>query len=215
MTKAGNGRDVREDVAGAREGPGKATIGDAAVRRELLECHRDLLRFFGDRLADVHYAEEALQTFIAKALSPTLAMREAFSARSWLCGLLATTLADHRRQVGAAPETGRPTAQPDIAADAVIAACLYRLLPTLRPGHSQLIWRIDLLGEPCDRAAVALGRSLRSVEGSLGRSRQDLWARLEAMGRVCPEHGLPDCRCVAGERIRLMRVGLRSRESPR
>ncbi len=61
---------------------------DAAVRRELVECHRDFLTFLRRRLGNPHDAEDVLQEFIARALDRSRHLRDVQSVRGWLSRVL-------------------------------------------------------------------------------------------------------------------------------
>jgi RNA polymerase sigma factor (sigma-70 family) len=205
--------DLDAAQAGVHEGAAKAA--DAAVRRELVECHRDFLLFLRRRLGDPNDAEEVLQEFMAKALARSRDLRDVQSVRGWLSRVLATTLVDHHRRRARRRETPHPPSdladsvmEPDVEIEAAVCFCLYRLLPTLKPSYSELIWRIDLLGEPRDRVAVSLGATLNSVNVRLHRGRRALKVRLERICLTCPEHGFLDCRCAEGDRIRKLRQRL-------
>ena len=210
----------RKKAAKADEGAGaelttwseSAKSVDTAVRHELVECHRDFLAFLRRRLGNHHDAEDVLQDFMSRALSRSQDLRDAQSVRGWLSRVLATTLVDHYRRKSRRREQPTDPAEfdelpiePDPEVDAAVCFCLYRLLPTLKPTHSELIWRIDLLGEPRDRVAVSLGLTLNNVNVKLHRGRRALKTRLQEICLTCPEHGFLDCRCEEGERIRKAR----------
>jgi len=213
MTKRSKDKDAPDTAPGPDRDAAKAA--DAAVRRELVECHRDFLLFLKRRLGNHHDAEEVLQEFMAKALARSQDLRDVQSVRGWLSRVLATTLVDHHRRRARRRETLHEPAEldelpmeADVEVEAAVCFCLYRLLPTLKAEYSELIWRIDLLGEPRDRVAVALGLTLNNVNVKLHRGRRALKARLEAICLTCPEHGFLDCRCEEGERIRKIRERL-------
>lgn len=200
-------------AAGEEEQGAAADVADAAVRRELLECHRDFLSFLRRRLGNPQDAEDVLQEFVARALQRSHHLRDVESVRGWLSRILATTLVDHYRRAGRrkesphAPEDLEALAvAPDPEIEAAVCFCLYRLLPTLSPQYSELIWRIDLLGEPRDQVAAGLGLTLNNVNVRLHRARRSLRARLEEMCLTCPQHGFLNCRCEEGERIRRVRI---------
>jgi RNA polymerase sigma-70 factor (ECF subfamily) len=189
------------------------TAADAAVRRELVECHRDFLTFLRRRLGNPHDAEDVLQEFIARALDRSKHLRDVQSVRGWLSRVLATTLVDHYRRAARRKDSPRDPADlealavaPDPEIEAAVCFCLYRLLPTLKPEYSELIWRVDLLDEPRDRVAASLGLTLNNVNVRLHRGRRALRTRLEEICLTCPQHGFLDCRCDEGERIRLIRA---------
>ena len=194
-----------------------AKAADAAVRRELVECHREFLSFLLRRLPDRDAAEEVLQAFMARALERAPDLKEVLSVRGWLGRVLATTIVDHHRR--AARRARRETVtdpsdleempvEPDAEIERQVCFCLYRILPTLKPDYADVIWRIDLLDEPRDRVAVELGITLGNVNVRLHRGRRALRARLEALCLTCPEHGFLDCRCEEGDRIRKIRARL-------
>ncbi len=210
-------RDDDEDDPKATSGAGRdaAKAADAAVRRELVECHRDFLLFLRRRLGSHHEAEDVLQEFMAKALARSHDLRDVESVRGWLSRILATTLVDHHRRRARRRETLQDPAdlaelpmEADVEVEAAVCFCLYRLLPTLKAEYSELIWRIDLLAEPRDRVAVSVGLTLNNVNVKLHRGRRALRARLEAICLTCPEHGFLDCRCEEGEHIRKVRQRL-------
>lgn len=187
---------------------------DAAVRRVLVECHRDMLRFLQRRLRDRDEAEEVLQTFFARALARSEDLRDVRSVRGWLSRVLASTIADHQRR--AARRRGRETLtdpveiekiliEADEELDNQVCSCLYRILPTLRPVYAEVIWRIDLLDEPRDRVAASLGLTIGTVNVRLHRGRRALRRRLEEICLTCPVHGFLDCRCEDAERSRRLR----------
>ena len=201
-------------AADAKPDPNDAAkAADAAVRRELVECHRDFLAFLRRRLGSSHDAEDVLQAFVARALERSRDLRDVQSVRGWLSRGLATTLVDHHRRAARRRESSREPAElealavaPDVEVDAAVCFCLYRLLPTLKSGYTDLIWRIDLLGEPRDRVAATLGLTLNNLNVRLHRGRQALRARLEELCLTCPQHGFLDCQCEEGEQIRQIRT---------
>ena len=202
-------------AASQNEGGIAAKAADAAVRRELIECHRDFRAFLRRRLPSRDDAEEVLQVFMARALERSADLKEVRSVRGWLGRVLATTLVDHHRR--SARRALRETAtdpsdldemlvEPDAEIEHQVCFCLYRILPTLRPDYAEVIWRIDLLDEPRDWVAIELGVTLGNINVRLHRGRRALRARLEAICMTCPKHGFLDCRCDEGERIRNIRA---------
>jgi RNA polymerase sigma-70 factor (ECF subfamily) len=100
--------------------------------------------------------------------------------------------------------------EPDDELDEAVCNCLYKLLPTLKPEYAEVIWRVDLLGEPRERVAASLEITLNNVTVRLHRGRQALKKRLEEMCLTCPVHGFLDCRCEEAERARRRREALTS-----
>ena len=194
-----------------------AAAMDAAVRRALVESHRDLVRFLRRRLGSSEEAEDVLQRFILKALERSNGLRDVRTVRGWLGRVLATTIVDHhraaatrrKREHAVDPEVlaNLPEAliEPDAEVDEAVCQCLYKLLPTLKPEYSAVLWRADLLGEPRERLAVSLGTTVNNVTVRLHRARRALKARLEQMCHMCVAHGFLDCQCEEAERARKLR----------
>jgi RNA polymerase sigma-70 factor (ECF subfamily) len=186
---------------------------DAAVRCALVEAHRDFLGFLRRRLGSREEAEEVLQRFSVRALEHASELRDVRTVRGWLGRILATTIVDHQRRTirrrsreiameEEALERVSHAIAPDLEVDSVVCDCLYKLLPTLKPGYADMIWRADILGEPRDRIVASLGTTLNNVTVRLHRGRQALRKRLEETCLTCPVHGFLDCRCNEAERIR-------------
>ena len=191
-----------------------ARAADAAVRRALVEGHRQILGFLRRRLGSGDEAEEVLQMFMLRAVERSADLRDVRSVRGWLSRILATTIVDHQRRAGKRrkrEEIVDPfdleelSIEPDDELEETICNCLYKLLPTLKPEYAEVIWRIDLLEEPRDRVAASLGVSLNNITVRLHRGRQALKKRLEEMCMTCPVHGFLDCRCDEAERWRRRR----------
>ena len=197
----------------------RASDTDAAVRRALVESHRDLAKFLRRRLRNRDEAEEVLQRFILKALERSHDLRDIRTVRGWLGRVLATTIIDYqraaatrrRREQGTDPvalaNMAEGLIEPDEEIDEAICQCLYKLLPTLKPGYAEVIWRADLLGEPRDRLAISLGITVNNVTVRLHRARQALKLRLEQMCHTCVIHGFLDCRCDDSQRLQRLREG--------
>lgn len=188
---------------------------DAAVRRALVESRKDLLSFLGRRLGNREEADEVLQRFSLRALERASELRDTRTVRGWLGRILASTIVDHQRSamrrrrrevVVEFSDIESLSVEPDVELDGVVCNCLYKLLPTLKPDHAEVIWRADILGEPRDRIAASLGTTLNNVTVRIHRGRQALKKRLEEMCLTCPVHGFLDCRCDEAERIRQQRA---------
>lgn len=210
-------RDDQQDPIPARKvrGGDAAKPNDTAVQRALVEARQEILLFLQKRMRNRDEAEEVLQRFSVRALERASQLRDVQTVRGWLGRILATTIIDFQRnsgrrrrreiQIDDAEVDNLPA---DVELDAAICNCLYRLLPTLKPEHADIVWRADILGEPRDRLAASLGTSLNNVTVRLHRGRQALRKRLEEMCLTCPVHGFLDCHCETAEKIRKMREAI-------
>ena len=180
---------------------------DEAVRRALVDSHEDMLRFLIGRMRGRQEAEEVLQRFMLRAIERAGDLRDVGSVKGWLSRVLATTIADFYRQAARGrkhetaidPQELAELAEAEIVSDeeieAAVCNCLYRLLPTLRPDYSEVIWRADLLEEPRESIADALDTSVNNINVRLHRARGALRTRLLQMCRTCVIHGFLDCEC--------------------
>jgi len=182
---------------------GKPAI-DEAARTMVAEVHRDLLQYLTRRLGDRDDAAEVLQQFHLKVLSRVSNVREATRLRGWLRRVLETTLIDYLRAkirqrqrhvelASVADELAIEPMQNEL--DAAICACLYKLLPTLKPEYADVLWRADILGSSKKTLSAQLGISADNLRVRLHRARQALKLRLEQSCRTCPIHGFLDCAC--------------------
>ena len=211
----GDDPDDRLSADDDRDAADKAA--DAAVRRALAESRRHILNFLQRRLGSSEAAEDVLQEFMLRAIERSTQLRDVRSVRGWLSRILATTIVDHQRRSTRRRQREAVMHPNDIEAleieadeelDEAVCNCLYKLLPTLKPDYAEVIWRVDLLGEPRDRVAASLGLTLNNVAVRLHRGRQALKKRLEEMCLTCPIHGFLDCRCEEAERARRRRERL-------
>lgn len=176
---------------------------DRAVETALTENHRAFLRFLARRLGSEHGAEDVLQEFYLKALSNAESIRKTESVVAWLYRILSSTLADHyrtryrraRHEAAYAREQAVQTESPDADLHTLVCQCLYKLLPTLRAEYAEVLWRIDLIGEPRRKTARILGLTMNNLTVRLHRARQALKRALLLSCETCPEHGFFDCAC--------------------
>ncbi|MEX2644593.1 MAG: sigma-70 family RNA polymerase sigma factor [Acetobacterales bacterium] len=211
----GDDPEDRSDAGDERDATTKAA--DAAVRRALVESRRQILSFLQRRLGSSEAAEDVLQAFMLRAIERSTQLRDVRTVRGWLSRILATTIIDHQRRSARRRQREAVMNPDDLETleievdeelDEAVCNCLYKLLPTLKPEYAEVIWRVDLLGEPRDRVAASLGVTLNNVTVRLHRGRQALKKRLEEMCLTCPIHGFLDCRCEEAERARSRREEL-------
>ena len=204
------GDDPEGRSGGGDEHDAAARAADAAVRRALVESRRQIL-------GSSEAAEDVLQAFMLRAIERLAQLRDVRTVRGWLSRILASTIVDHQRRSTRRRQREAVMSPNDLEAfeieadeelDEAVCNCLYKLLPTLKSEYAEVIWRVDLLGEPRDRVAASLGITLNNVTVRLHRGRQALKKRLEEMCLTCPVHGFLDCRCEEAERARRRREEL-------
>ena len=189
---------------------------DPAVEVALTENHQSFLNFLVRRLGNVHEAEDVLQEFHLKALSKAHGIRKSDSIVAWFYRVLRTTLADHyrardrqlRHETAYAHEQTLQTASPDAELHAFVCQCIYNLQSTLRAEYTEVLWRIDLIGEPRGKVARSLGITVNNLTVRLHRARQALKTALLLSCETCPEHGFQDCACDLPIRDAAVRISL-------
>jgi RNA polymerase sigma factor (sigma-70 family) len=174
---------------------------DAAIEAALIEHHRDFLRMLTQRMGNTETAEEVLQQFYLRAVSRAFDLRQRESILAWLSKLLSTVLADYarrettRRRQETAYAHHQALTREDPALESTVCTCLSTLLPTLKPEYADILRRVELLGEPRQEVAAALGVSVNNVTVRLHRARQAIKRALLLSCTTCPEHGFLRCAC--------------------
>jgi RNA polymerase sigma factor (sigma-70 family) len=182
--------------------PTPRAIEDAVIA-SLREGHREFLRFVSRRTNSLDDAEDILQEFYLKAIRSVRTIKEAGALKGWLAQVLRRTLIDYYRRAAVrkaalqrlSVETEGQPVLIDDEAERAVCSCLYRILPTMPAEHSQLIWQVDLLGQPRSKVAKSFGISPNNLGVRLHRARRVLRAALERFCTTCPTHGFLDCAC--------------------
>jgi len=203
--------DQMDRLSKADEPEIAAKAADVAVRHALVEGRQHILKFLRRRLGDPEAAEDVLQTFMLRAIDRSEQLRDVRAVRGWLSQILASSIADYGRKVSRQRQREVVMAPTDMDGiqdgfdeeiDEAICACLYKLLPTIKPEYAEVVWRVDLQEQPRETVARDLGITLNNITVRLHRGRQALKTRLEQMCLTCPVHGFLDCDCDAAEKAR-------------
>jgi len=174
---------------------------DSAIEAALIEHRRDFLRILTQRVGDTETAEEILQQFYLRAVSRAFDLRRRESILAWLSRLLSTVLADYarreatRRRQETAYAQHQALTREDPELESTVCPCLFTLLPTLKPEYADILRRVELLGEPRQQVAAALGVTVNNVTVRLHRARQAIRRALLLACTTCPEHGFLRCAC--------------------
>lgn len=174
---------------------------DENVRMALIDAHEEFRRFLVRRTASLQEAEDILQDFYLKVVQNAHTVRNPKALGGWLAQVLRRTLADYYRKSSVKQRLQqRLEEQTEVSmtrdeATSVVCTCLYRLLPALPPQYAQVIWRVDLLGQPRSQVAKRLGVSENNLSVRIHRARQALRAALEKYCITCPIHGFFNCGC--------------------
>lgn len=185
-----------------REEPDLSQVLNATLE----EAHEEFLRFLIKRTARREDAEDILQDFFLKVVKNAHVIRKRTALRGWLAQVLRHTLADYYRKSAVRQraqqylESAKNYAVDSEEAESAVCACLYRLLPTLPPQYAQVIWRIDLLGQPRSQVAKSLRISANNMAVRIYRARRALRIALKGFCITCPIHGFLNCSCKEAEK---------------
>lgn len=199
---------VTAERASSSIGEGEAKAADRAVHTVLAENHRGFLRMLIRRLGSREDAEDALQEVWLKVASSNATLDRGTNVQAWLRRVLRNVVVDQYRRRAARHRAENalqlePAAMPgdlDEAHEVAVCVCLYGLLPTLKPQYAELLWRVDLAGQPREAVAQDLVLTPNNLAVRLHRARQALGKRLQKTCETCPTHGFRSCACPKGAR---------------
>lgn len=182
-----------------------ASAIEEAVIASLREGHREFLRFVSRRTRNLDDAEDILQDFYLKALRSARTIKEPGALKGWLAQVLRRTVTDYYRRASVRKAAllrlqalEDPVVKIDDDAERAVCSCLYRILPTMPSEYAQLIWQVDLLGQPRSKVAKAQGISANNLGVRLHRARRALYSALLRFCTTCPTHGFLNCACEEG-----------------
>jgi RNA polymerase sigma-70 factor (ECF subfamily) len=170
----------------------------------LLEQRAKFLAYIRRKVPDPDLAEDVLQDSLLRALQAAPALRDEERLIPWFYRILDNAIMDvyRRRQVESKyraqySEQREPYVPPeDVAA---LCACIWDVIPTLKPEYAELIVELELWdGDPA-RLAAQVGITRNNLKVRRHRARQALRQRLEEICRSCAVHGYPDCPCQHGK----------------
>tara|TARA_R110002110_G_scaffold156564_4_gene351677 strand:- start:1536 stop:2291 length:756 start_codon:yes stop_codon:yes gene_type:complete len=186
--------------------PGEAYIEplDPKLTAILMASRRQFLRFLQSRLGDRDEAEDVLQDFHMRVLTKASQIRDTGSTMAWLRAVLKSVLADHfRRQTAerharqlmvtdwlATSTEQEMTPAEEEGFERTACSCFYKLLPTLKREYADALVRIDLMQEPREDVARALGITVGNMRVRLHRARRAL---KETLKRSCQRCRAQDC----------------------
>lgn len=172
------------------------------VETALFENHRTFLQFLVRRLGDSDTAEDVLQQFYLRVLNRSSELKAAKSVVAWLYTVLRSVLVDHYRKEATRRQRDTEYAlMLDLTEESWDVAeppnwgcaCLYKVLPNLRPEYSDVLRRVDLGEMPPRHVAMDLGVTANNVRVRLHRARQALKQALLEFCTDCAEAGFFEC----------------------
>lgn len=173
------------------------------VVAELVQNHRELLRFVERRVGNRAEAEDILQAAFVRGVERANAIRDGESTTAWFYRVLRNAVVDHFRRRAAAGRAHEAAAReidevvPPVETQEVVCACVRGLADTLKPEYASALQRVEVDGLTVQAFAEEAGISANNAGVRLHRAREALRKRVTTTCGTCAEHGCLDCTCQA------------------
>lgn len=165
------------------------------VRKELAGCYHRYRAIAARRLGDDVAADDVVQAFVLKALERAEQLRDVRAARGWLRRLFETALVDFCRRRGTRrrrevafemdlhdrPQQALTDSVPDPE------AAILGLMETIKEEYADVIYRLDLKGQPKEDAARELGITVNNLTVRAHRARRALRDAIAAVPASFPK----------------------------
>ncbi len=182
------------------EEPARPTTPDVVA--QLVDNHRDFLRFLERRVGGRAVAEDILQEAFVRGLDRIGTIRDDESVVAWFYRALRNAVVDHYRRRGASDRALAAFAaeleesvEPDVETRNVACACVAKLADTLKPEYAEAIRKVEVEGGSLQDLAAEAGITPNNAGVRLHRAREALRKRVHASCGTCAEHGCVDCTC--------------------
>lgn len=172
-----------------------------AVVDQLVQNHREFLRFLERRVGNKAEAEDILQEAFVRGVQRASAVRDDESATAWFYRVLRNALVDHHRRRGAeargteALARELDVAEPPPEVHSAVCACVRTLSETLKPEYAMALQRVELDGVSVSDFAAEAGISANNAAVRVHRAREALRKRVTTSCGTCADHGCLDCTC--------------------
>lgn len=200
---------VKKEKAGTAGKPASPTAPAGLlddIIQPLVEHEPAFRAFLRRRVNDEALAEDLLQQSFMRAIEHHHALHRKDSIVPWFYRILRYAMLDYYRSQASdvrkqdaflhkLTASGEDKAAPPNDVKPTVCACLYKLLPKIRPNYAELLRRIDLEGEAPQTVAQELQITPNNLTVRLHRARQALRAELEESCGICSKHGCLNCAC--------------------
>ena len=174
---------------------------DGDVIAELVQSHRELLRFVERRVGSRAEAEDILQDAFVRGVQQAGTLRDGDSSQAWFYRTLRNAVIDRFRRRGAESRAHEALAHeleestPAVETQDVVCACVRALAQTLKPEYATALQRVEIDGVTVQAFASEAGISANNAAVRLHRAREALRKRVSVTCGTCAEHGCLDCTC--------------------
>ncbi|MBL8744352.1 MAG: sigma-70 family RNA polymerase sigma factor [Myxococcales bacterium] len=166
----------------------------------LLDRRDEFVAFARRRVPVQADAEDVVQQALMTAARTAAAVREEAALVPWFYQVVRSTLSDHlRAQARASRRLDSLDAPYSMPPHEVgNCACSVALLVELPASYVDILTRVDVLEEPIETAAAALGLTVNNATVRLHRARKALRDRLEACCGCKSAEECQSCACATG-----------------
>ncbi len=189
-----------ESVDMADYSPPSSGVEPAEVVAQLVENHREFLRYVERRVGNHAIAEEILQEAFVRSLDRGDEIRD--SVVGWFYRVLRNAVVDYqRRQAVASRRLDEFAAELAVTPDGgeelanVACACVARLAGALKPEYADALRRIEVDGVSVKDYGESVGISASNAGVRIFRAREALRNQVARSCGTCAEHGCLDCTC--------------------
>ena len=169
---------------------------------ELVDNHREFLRYVERRVGNRAIAEEIVQEAFVRSLDRGEEVQDTLIG--WFYRVLRNAVVDHQRRQSvanrrlaefAAELEARTEAGEELAN--VACACITRLASSLKPEYADAQRRIENEGGSVKDYGQSVGISPSNAGVRIFRAREALRKQIARSCATCAEHGCLDCTCDA------------------
>lgn len=175
-----------------------------AVIKNLVENHREFLRFLERRVGDRALAEDILQDAFVRGVGRVSTLNDEESATAWFYRILRNSVTDHyrrkssaNRKLDAFAAELSQHAEPALETKQAVCQCVTRLAGTLKPEYRQALERVEVEGKSVKDYAAEVGISSNNAAVRVFRAREALRKQVARSCGTCADHGCLDCHCDA------------------
>jgi RNA polymerase sigma factor (sigma-70 family) len=186
----------------ADQSPPSVSAATQEVADQLVENHREFLRYVERRVGNRAVAEEIVQDAFVRSLDRGDEIRD--SVVGWFYRVLRNAVVDYqRRQAVASRRLDEFAAELALDTDGggelanVACACVARLAGTLKPEYADALRRIEVDGVSVKDYGESAGISASNAGVRIFRAREALRKQVARSCGTCAEHGCLDCTCGA------------------
>jgi RNA polymerase sigma-70 factor (ECF subfamily) len=170
----------------------------ASSMSQLVGLRPRFFEFVRRQVVDDATAEDIVQLAFARAAHATEELRSPSRATAWFYRILRNAIVDHHRRNSAREHVLAQLAREHDVVVApqhkLVCACVFKVLPTLRPEYEGVLRAVEIEGRTVEEAARHLRITANNASVRLHRARASLRGKLmEFCINCCPDESVGAC----------------------